>query len=202
MDFFCRCQLYPRRLAIFPGTFNPPTNAHLALAGEALRLADEVVFVLPRAFPHKPYIGASFEERIVMLREALPPDQPYSIAACDGGLFVEIAAECRAAYGPAVDLSFLCGRDAAERILNWDYGRPGVVADMLSRFALMVASRHGIYDPPEEFRHRIHLLGLDPEWDQVSATDVREKVRLGESWKHLVPETIAGRVMQIYARLS
>ncbi len=34
---------------------------------------------------------------------------------------------------PATELSFICGRDAAERILHWDYGRPGVVEEMLAR---------------------------------------------------------------------
>ena len=55
MEFFRRAAGRPNRLGILPGTFNPVTVAHLALAHAALRHVDEVVFVLPRVFPHKNY---------------------------------------------------------------------------------------------------------------------------------------------------
>src|SRR5437764_13792105 len=106
-----RANVVPVRLGILPGTFNPPTRAHLALAEAALKHVDEVLFVLPREFPHKVYEGASFDERMEMLRAAA--DQPrFSIASTGGGLFIEIARECRETYGDAA-LCFLCGRDAA-----------------------------------------------------------------------------------------
>jgi nicotinate-nucleotide adenylyltransferase len=200
MEFLERSPYPPRRLGILPGTFNPPTRAHLALARAALAFTDEVLFVLPRTFPHKPYTGATFEERVQMLRTAYTGCAGFSIAASNGGLFLEIAGECRAAYGPDVTLSFLCGRDAAERIIEWDYGRPGVIADMLDAFDLLVAARHGGYQPPEPFRHRVRTLGLEEECDHVSATEVRERVAHGQAWEHLVPETIVHLVHEIYTR--
>ena len=124
IEFFRRASAAPRRLGILPGTFNPPTRAHLALARAAQGHVDEVLFVLPREFPHKAYEGASFAERIEMLRVAVADDPLLSIASTDRGLFIDIARDCRDAYGDAA-LSFLCGRDAAERIVNWDYGAPG-----------------------------------------------------------------------------
>ena len=123
MQFFRRAKGAPNRLGILPGTFNPVTVAHLALAQAALSAVDEVVFVLPRIFPHKSYSGASFEQRIQMLQTALHPQAPLSIASSEGGLFVEIAAECRAAYPAGTRLTFLCGRDAAERIAVGKNGR-------------------------------------------------------------------------------
>src|ERR1051325_5057741 len=151
MDFPHRAAGNPKRLGILPGTFNPVTVAHMALARAALSQVDEVVFVLPRVFPHKTYSGASFDERIEMLRAAVADNPAFSIATAEGGLFVEIARECRAAYGDGVTLSFLCGRDAAERIAGWDYGRPGAFPEMLREFELLVAPRSGAYDPPPEF---------------------------------------------------
>jgi nicotinic acid mononucleotide adenylyltransferase len=59
----------PRRIALFPGAWNPPTVAHLAIARAALNYADEVVWLLPRAFPHKTFDGANFEQRSRMLGE-------------------------------------------------------------------------------------------------------------------------------------
>ena len=61
IEFVQRASGIPRRLGILPGTFNPPTLAHIALARAALAQVDEVLFVLPREFPHKPYQGATFD---------------------------------------------------------------------------------------------------------------------------------------------
>jgi len=78
MQFLQRADRTVTRLGILPGTFNPVTVAHLAVAQAGLRAVDEVVFLLPRAFPHKPYTGASFEDRIGMLQSVLPRDLLYS----------------------------------------------------------------------------------------------------------------------------
>ena len=88
MEFFRRATGRPHRLGVFPGTFNPITVAHLARAEAALTLVDEVVFVLPRQFPHKDYSGATFAERVELLSSAPDPERPFSIATCPGGLFL------------------------------------------------------------------------------------------------------------------
>jgi nicotinate (nicotinamide) nucleotide adenylyltransferase len=175
------------RLGVFPGSFNPITVAHVALAQAALSRVDEVVYILPRVFPHKQFSRASFAQRLQLLCAAVGESDACSIAAADGGLFVEIAEECRAAYGSETALTFLCGRDAAERIVNWDYGDPGALAAMLGQFDLLVAARSGGYAPPPEFRHGIQPLELAGEFDHVSATEVRERIARGEPWEHLVP---------------
>jgi nicotinic acid mononucleotide adenylyltransferase len=105
--------------------------------------------------------------------------------------------------GPAgiagVRLYFLCGRDAAEWILGWDYGRPGVVEEMLQDFELLVAPRGGHFEPPPQFRHRIHSLALAGEHDSVSSSEVRERIARGQRWEHLVPEPIVELVRAIYS---
>jgi nicotinic acid mononucleotide adenylyltransferase len=93
----------------------------------------------------------------------------------------------------------VCGRDAAERILTWDYGRAGVVDEMLDQFELLVAPRDGDFSPPAEFRHRIHLLNTRGGQDEVSSTEVRERIARGDPWEHLVPEPIVDRVREIYS---
>ena len=199
MEFVRRAAGSPRRLGILAGTFNPVTIAHLGLAGAARHLCDEVLFVLPRIFPHKPYSGASLEERIGLLDAALNGAGAISLAVADGGLFVEIAEECREAYGVGVRLSFLCGRDAAERIAGWEYGQPGAFAAMLQKFDLLVARRNGEYTPPPQLSAGIERLRVPDGFDPVSATEVRERIARGHSWEHLVPAAIRPRVMKIYS---
>ncbi|MGD0013004.1 MAG: adenylyltransferase/cytidyltransferase family protein [Bryobacteraceae bacterium] len=198
MEFFRRAAGTPARLGVFPGTFNPPTRAHVALAEAALAVVEEVVFVLPRAFPHKPYEEASFEDRLRMLELALPGQPRFSIAAASGGLFIEIARECRAAYGPHAELYFLCGRDAAERIVAWDYGRAGAIREQLAEYRLLVAPRGRPYQPPPELSDRIHALPFPGDYQEVSATEVRERIRRGEPWEHLVPEAIVRVAREVY----
>jgi nicotinic acid mononucleotide adenylyltransferase len=173
--------------------------AHLALAEGALAVVDEVVFVLPRQFPHKTYSGASFEQRVELLGMALGGKPRFSVAACERGLFAEIAGECREAYGPDVRLSFLCGRDAAERIANWDYGSPGAYLEMLEQFDLLVAARCGEYCPPESLVSSCARLELSGAFDHVSASEVRTRIGNGEPWEHLVPVAVRRRACEIYA---
>jgi len=197
MEFLHRAIGQPSRLGVFPGSFNPPTVAHLALARAALRHVDEVVFVLPRVFPHKNYRGATFEQRLDLLLRTTAGDPAFAVATSAGGLFLEIARECRDAYGPGIPLSFLCGRDAAERIVGWDYGRPDAAAEMLREFTLLVAARNGSYQPPAEHSHAVRPIEV-PDCDEISATEVRDRIARGEPWEHLVPPSIHESVARIY----
>jgi nicotinic acid mononucleotide adenylyltransferase len=137
-------------------------------------------------------------QRVEILTAAVSHDKSYSVAATDGGLFEEIAQECRAAYGSGVRLSFLCGRDAAERIVSWDYGRPEAVSEMLRRFDLLVAARGGEYTPPPEFVDFIAPLAIREGLDFVSSTEVRRRIARCEPWEHLVPPAIVQQIRNYY----
>jgi nicotinate (nicotinamide) nucleotide adenylyltransferase len=190
MEFLVRPEGQPERLGILPGSFNPPTKAHLALAAAALAEMDHVLLVLPRAFPHKNYDGASFGQRSRMLVAAVDRQPRLAAAISEGGLFIEIAQECRAAYGPGVQLAFVCGRDAAERVVGWDYGKTNAINQMLETFQLLVACRQGAYEPPAHLRQYIRALALPADLNAVSASDVRRRIRERAPWQHLVPDAI------------
>jgi nicotinate-nucleotide adenylyltransferase len=196
MEHYISVSPAPAKLAILPGAFNPPTRAHLAMADAALTIADEVLFALPRAFPHKEYTGSEFETRLEWLRAALAGYPRFSLAVTRGGLFIEIAQEVRAVYGAATELFFLCGRDAAERIVGWDYGEGDGIHKQLEGFALLVAGRGGAYQPPLQIRNRVRALTLPPGLDEISSSEVRRRIRAGEPWRDLVPGSIVHLVEQ------
>ncbi len=198
LEFFRRAAGEPRTLGVLPAGFNPPTCAHLALAGAALGTVDEVLFVLPRKFPHKSFENASFAQRMEMLLAATCGEPRHSVASSEGGLFVEIAGECRETYGEETALVFICGRDAAERILNWDYGQPDAFRRMLEDFEMLVAPRDGDFQPPDEMQGRIRSLPVDAGLSAISASEVRERVRRGQTWEHMVPAEIVPMVGKIY----
>lgn len=199
MQFLRRPGPDVQKLAVFPGTFNPPTRAHLAIAEASLKVCDEVLFVLPRSFPHKEYRGATFEQRLSMLQTLIDERPRFGLATSDRALFIDLARECHSELGTDVDLWFLCGRDAAERIVNWDYGTAGAIDQMLSEFGLLVVRRKGEYVPPPHLRDRIQTLETE-DCSEVSATRVRELVQSGGGWRQMVPEEIASMVAEIYGR--
>jgi nicotinic acid mononucleotide adenylyltransferase len=198
MEFLYRAPGRPSHIGILPGAFNPVTVAHLALARAAVPRVDQVLFALPRRFPHKEYEGVGLEQRASLLLALAAGSANLSLACTDGGLFIDIARECRIEYGGDVRVSFLCGRDAAERIVHWDYGVPGAIGEMLGEFGLLVAARHGEYTPPPELAHAIGCLELDGEFDDVSASEVRRRIATGGAWEHLVPAAVRDRVRSLY----
>jgi nicotinate (nicotinamide) nucleotide adenylyltransferase len=197
MTFVHRTVIQPKSIAILAGAFNPPTTAHLALAEAALDVVDEVLFAIPRTFPHKRYHGATLEERLAMLQRLAGSHSRLSAAVAEGGLFAEIAREARTHYAGA-EMYLLCGRDAAERILTWDYGDPGFVDRMLQEFGLLVAPRHGEYVPDARFERRIRTLRTAGDFDECSSTRLREARREGGDWRSLAPDPIADLVEEIY----
>jgi nicotinic acid mononucleotide adenylyltransferase len=183
MEFLRRAPAAASPLALFSGAFHPPTRAHLAIAEAALGRAGEVVFVLPRVFPHKQWEGAPLGERLKWVQAAVEDQPRFSVAVSEGGLFEAVRPDTK----PYV----LVGRDAAERIVHWDYGGAGAFRDQLREFELLVAARHGQYDPPAGLAPWIHALDVAGEFDHISSTEVRRRIQGGEPWEHLVPPRVA-----------
>jgi nicotinate-nucleotide adenylyltransferase len=186
----------PHRIGIIAGAFNPVTRAHIALADAARTHVDEIVFAMPREFPHKELVGATLEHRIEMLRRAAD----HRVETTDGGLFIDIARQIRSARVPlATDIYMVCGRDAADRIVTWPYEDPRMLETMFDEFHLLVAQRQGSYEPPEQLRSRIHALTLPSHFDDVSSTEVRRRITANEPWEHHVPTAIVDLVREIYS---
>ena len=198
MDILRRGEGESSTLGVLSGAFNPPTRAHLALASAALPWTGSVLFVLPRQMPHKAFDGATFDERLEMLLAATRGVKRFGVAVSEGGLLWEIARECRADYG-ADDVRFLCGRDAAERIIGWKYGvgQPSI-EEQLREFRLLVAARQGEFAPPEHLGEAVKALPIDAGFDLQSATEVRQLAASNGLWEPMVPEAIVGMVRRIY----
>ena len=168
------------------------------MARAALAHADEVIWLLPRAFPHKSFEGAGFEARLDMLRRIASADPGFSVAITEGGLYFEMADEARATLGPDPEIMLLCGKDAAERIAGWDYGTPGVFDAMVDRYRLLVAERAGDYLPDARHSDRVTRVTMSGDFDEVSSTELRSRLKNGLPWRQLVPDEIAGMAEIIY----
>lgn len=201
MRFIRRPRSKPRRLGILPSAFHPPTRAHIALAQSALDTfqTEEVLFVLPEKFPHKAYGAVTLEQRLSLVAAATAHESRFSIAVAPAGLFLDIARECRGHYAADVRLRFLCGRDAAERIISWDYGSLPPIHRQLEEYDLLVAARHGAFHPPPHLAAFVTALELPSELEHVSSTLVRDRIAAGGEWEHWIPSAIVDQVRSLYA---
>ncbi|MGJ5818405.1 hypothetical protein [Paludibaculum fermentans] len=184
-------------VALLPGAWNPPTLAHLAMAEAALEWAEEAVLVLPRTFPHKAADGAALERRAEWL-VALAGEHPgLAVAWSEGGLFIDMAREARQSLD-ASRVLLVCGRDAAERIVGWDYGASDSIERQLAEYELLVAPRQGEYVPPAGLATRVHALHLGDGWHEVSSSEVRARMAARQEWASLVPARIRDSVRDAY----
>jgi nicotinic acid mononucleotide adenylyltransferase len=129
-----------------------------------------------------------------MLRRLTENQPRFAVGDAQGGLYFELAREAEETF-PGSSIYLLCGRDAADRIVHWEYDEPGLAERMLQRYPLLVASRHGSFSPPIN----IPVVPLACETlDEYSSTQLREAVSFGQPWRHMAPAAIVDLIEQIY----
>jgi nicotinate (nicotinamide) nucleotide adenylyltransferase len=160
----------------------------------------EVLFVLPITQPHKLIHDAPLEARLRMIDLAVQGHTAFSIGMCTHGLFVDIGRAATLAYPPQTRLWFICGRDAAERILTWPYPDPAkALGELFAQAELLVADREGAFVLPDtstvrDYAGHVHHLPLPAEYSHISATEIRTRLAKGEEVSELVPPLVLGYI--------
>ena len=198
----------PRRrsLAILAGSFDPLTNAHLALARAAREVGGcaAVYLALSRQTVDKEArVRPTDTDRALLLRQVAAREPGLGVVLFNRGLYAEQAVAARAAF-PEADIRFIVGFDKARQIFDRRYyaDRDAALRQLFGNVSLLVAPRADagpealadLLARPENapFRGRVGALPFDPAWAADSATTVREAARAGASFAALVPpETVA-----------
>jgi nicotinate-nucleotide adenylyltransferase len=181
-----------RRIGIMGGTFDPIHHGHLVAASEVATrfLLDEVVFV-PSGQPWQKvgYEVSPAEDRYLMTVIATASNPRFQVSRVDidreGPTFtVDTLRDLRALYGPKVDLFFITGADALDKILSWKD------ADQIFELAHLV----GVTRPGFELSDA-HLPADSVSLVQVpamaiSSTDLRVRVASGQELWYLVPDGV------------
>ena len=84
-----------QRVAIYPGSFDPPTNGHLDIVERSARLFDRVVIGVGMNLAKKTVFDA--DERVALMREACKKWPNVEVRSFDG-LQVDFAKECGATF--------------------------------------------------------------------------------------------------------
>jgi nicotinate-nucleotide adenylyltransferase len=179
------------RLGIFGGTFDPIHHGHLILAHDALEQAklDAVLFVpcakspFKHSNPHIPDV-----HRLAMLRLALKGEPRFWLSRCElerpgPSYAIDTADEIAEAF-PKAQLSWLIGADQLARLDEWHRW-----PELRERVKFILLQRG-----PEALKDEPVLCLPRPRRIDISATEIRHRVKSRLSIDHLVPPSVAAYI--------
>jgi nicotinate-nucleotide adenylyltransferase len=186
-----------RRVAIFGGSFDPPHNAHVALARIARQaLALDEVRWIPAGQPwQKTRTMTPAVHREAMVRLAIDdePGQVLSRVELErGGPSVTLdTVEAFRAQEPGTEWVLLIGGDQYANLHTWRGWQR-----LLDLTVLAVAQRPGVQaEPDAAVRQRPHRVVPLPMLD-IASTHIRARVARGDRVDDLVPPAVARYIDQ------
>ncbi len=184
-----------KNVIVFPGSFNPPTTAHLALLKQARKLVNregghwQTYAALSRQIVDKEEVmRMTLLDRVVLLERVLHQEvRDAGVLLLNRGLYVEQAQGIRATFPQIRRLYFLLGFDKIVQVLDPRYytRRDAALCQLFRLAHLLVAPRGN--DGTEElqrllalpanrpFARYIHPLPLAESYRYVSSTQARQE---------------------------
>lgn len=175
------------KIGILGGTFDPAHNGHLCLADAAwteLQL-DRLVFVPNARSPLKSHPSTSFVHRLAMLKLATEDRSGYEVSDIEGrqggvSYTIETLRQFNSSY-PGAELFLIVGADALEEFHLWREHE-----EILRLARLAYVRRTGA---TTSTRFPARAIPMTPV--EISATEIRERLRRHESIDTMVPQSVA-----------
>jgi len=193
------------KLGVLGGTFDPIHNGHVAAAEAAQQtLGLDAISLIPSHIPphrHDP-VGATGEQRYEMTELAAADHPGWSASRIEldregpSYTFDTLTAFGERSESKGTQIFFITGADAFAEIATWS--RYPAVLDLAN---FVVVSRPGITldslraRVPSAFRDRpsasTRVILVEAQTPDISATDIRRRVRAGHSLSGFVPDPVA-----------
>jgi nicotinate-nucleotide adenylyltransferase len=178
------------RIGLYFGSFNPIHHGHLLIASFILDNSglDQVWFVITPQNPLKAPAGLLNEyHRLHLANLAIEGETKFRASDIEFKLprpsyTVDTLAYLVEKY-PQHEFAIIMGSDSFQNLPKWKN------ADfILKHFPLYIYRRPGFEKPHEYAGAEIHF--MDAPLIPISATHIRENVKLGKSIRYLVPENV------------
>ena len=183
------------RLGVLGGTFDPIHNGHLFAANEVAELLnlDRVIFV-PTAESWQKSEFSDSRLRLKMTRLAIRGNKKFTISPVDikrGGATytVDTLADLKA-QNPGAQLVFIIGADAVAGMDSWKD-----VAKLAELAEFVAISRPGYsFEQPKSLKAQV--LRLEIPALNISASQIRERVKANKTIEYLVPPAVAKFILK------
>ena len=194
-----------RRIGILPGSFNPPTQAHLKLAARAQASfqLDHLLFTVSRVTIDKERIeGLGLEDRLLLLSLLVGSLGWTSLAVVNRGLYFEQARAFRRVLGPLPRIYFVVGMDKVIQIFDPRYyaDREAALKVLFTEAQLITGGRgtwekRDLEDLMEKVENRpfadwVHPMSLPDECRDVSSSGVRRTIQAGGAIPDELPQAV------------
>ncbi|MFH1542594.1 MAG: nicotinate-nucleotide adenylyltransferase [bacterium] len=189
-----------KRIGIMGGTFNPIHKGHIALAKAAIDhfALDEVIFIPTGTPPHKKKNEiADKEHRFQMVKLATQKHNKFTVSRLEidrkgFSYAIDTFTYLKEKFGTSARLFYIMGMDSINEILDWK--KP---LELFKLCHFIVGTRPGTrvrtfrrlmkFPPLQKELEKIHLMELK---ENVSASEIRDKLGRGVSVKRLLPATV------------
>ena len=185
------------KVAVLGGSFDPVHSGHLHIANQILqqKVANTVLFV-PSGNHHfkKTTIILPFEKRYALVQKAIQNNPFFAISDTDkegSGYTAHLMQKLFKLY-PNIDFSFIIGSDNLEQLHLW-YDYPYLAKEL----HFIIIPRPG-YPLLPEVINQLKATVLNIELCSVSATEIRQRIKNGESIKGMVPEELEQEIIRFY----
>ncbi len=155
-----------KRIAIYPGSFDPFTNGHLNIINRAMRVFDEIIVSVAHNVSKKTIF--TIDERVELI-DRIFKDSPQVQVDSFHGLLVEYA------------------RQKGTNILL-----RGMRSVSDFEYELQMAISNKTLNPEMETVFMV----TDSQYTHISSSLIKEIVTLGGSAKHLVPEIVEKKLIE------
>ena len=187
----------PATLIVFGGSFNPPHNAHVAVAEAALNAVEngaensKVLWIPAATPPHKQddVDLASAEHRVAMVRLAITGNDRFEVSDLEirrGDVSYTVnTLRTLKDENPEAQLALLIGGDSLVEFPIWR--EPQAILEMAQ---LLVYRRPGFDEGPVSDWVQEHVAFIDAPQLDLSSTVLRASLRSGRSVRDLVPDDV------------
>lgn len=184
-------------IGLLGGTFDPVHNGHVSIARSFADsdFIDELWVLLTPAPPHKSHQVATYRHRKTMLKLAFEDQDDIFISDVESSLpepsyTIQTLEYLKKKY-PEVKFYWCIGEDSLVNFTSWYKWQ-----DILKNVLLLVASRPDVDKKKPASISTSKIRWVDHQPMDISSTELRNKLKKGETADSLVPPKVASYIQK------